>query len=233
MKACRHTQNVHQEFSAVAVKTKGSNCAASSSTDVEVITGDKLCQDLTVHISVCKVAAPVTMVTWQLRWWNSRRGRPIWEMTHSWCRNNFFLPGRHTQTRTSACVNAWCHWGGGEWSCIWPWWSQWNHSTTYAPVRPTCSLGAASKADPHDGFIFLLCICKPQKNQNSSRVSSNQSLICSRHSCMFHTHSMITFVLCRKGKGRARLNICLCCTGADFLWEQVLIGKYSGEIRTG
>lgn len=161
------------------------------------------------------------MVTWQLRWWNSRRGQPICERWHICgveitfsCREDTLRPGRVHVLMPGATG------GGGEWSCIWPWWSQWNHSTTYAPVRPTCSLGAASKADPPWWVHFLLCICKPRKKQNSSKVSSNQSLICSRHSYMFHTHSMITFVLCRKRKGRARLNICLCCTRAGLLWEQ-------------
>lgn len=51
---------------------------------------DKHCQDLTFRTGVCKVTAPVTMVTWQLRWWDSRRGTAYpREMTHSWCRNNF------------------------------------------------------------------------------------------------------------------------------------------------
>lgn len=68
------------------------------------------------------------------------------------------------------------------------------------PVQPTCSSAEPSKAQSPCWLHFLLYTRKHQAAQKtSSSLYSSQCLNSSRHSCMFHTHSVITFVLL-KGK---------------------------------
>lgn len=144
------------------------------------------------------------------------------EMTHSWCRNNFscredtLRPGRVHVLTPGATERGWVVL---HMALMVPIGSQ--HHLRTSPTH--LLLRDCKKSRSPCWFHFLLHICKhraPQKNPNSSWLSWSQSLNCSRHSCMFHTHCMITFVLHRKRKERARANICSCCAGADFLWDE-------------
>lgn len=147
------------------------------------------------------------------------------EMTHSWCRNNFFLPGRHAtspQAGARACVNAWCHWrvvSGPAYGLDGP------IGIAAPPTHqsnPPAPYGKRAKRIPMlVSFPVVHTRAQSCSEQTSSGASSSHSLNCSRHSCMFHTHSMITFVLHCKRKDTAQHFLAPHWTReAAFLWEE-------------
>lgn len=146
------------------------------------------------------------MVTWRLRWWNSRRGRPNcerWhirgvEITFSCREDTLYLlrAGRVHVLKPGATEGGWVVL---HMALMVPVESQHHLRTSPAHLL----LRGREQSRSPCWFHFLLGIRKHKSAQRkrkkaSSRVSSSQSWNFSRLSCMFHTHSMNAFALHRK-----------------------------------
>lgn len=154
------------------------------------------------------------MVTRWLHGWNSRRGRPICMRWHI-VGVERSIPAEKTHSVSS-------DWG--EHMCCGPLKAQSQRGVASGPAYGLDSPDGLKAMPSHQycppapqgnkqmrsscWLHFLLYTCKSQaaqKKKTSSSLHFSQSLNCSRHSCMFHTHSVITFVLL-KGKVKAWSN---------------------------